>query len=175
MESFLAGGTEPEDEFSDLAQSPLNVTQLESDMDRQLEPEGRMEWMRGFGTRPLVSGSTPLSPDAAEAEIADEGPSIPVFNLGEQILAEQRKISAGRRQRSVESARSGPRAGGHRGISHVVQSISPAEPQRPAPVAPVKPLPVEPDWIAPTDTLSSIQQDILAEIVAAEINRFCGR
>jgi chromosome segregation ATPase len=175
MESFLAGEPEPEDEFSELAESPLDVMQLESDMDRQLEPEGRMEWMKGFGTRPSLSGATPLSPDEAESQIAEEGPSIPVFNLGEQILAEQRKISAGRRQRSVDSPRSGPRVSGPRGIGHVVQSISPAELQRPAPVPPITARPVEPAWVKPADTLSSIQQEILAEIVAAEINRFCGR
>ncbi len=176
MESFLAEATEPEDEFSDQEESPLDVMQLESDMDRQLEPGGRMEWIRGdFGARPSASGSTRPSLDEAEADITDKGPSIPVFNLGEQILAEQRKISAGRRQRSSESARSGPRAIGPRGIDHVVQSISPAEPQRPAPAELVKVKPIEPTWVSPAETLSSIQQEILAEIVAAEINRFCGR
>lgn len=174
MESFLAGQPQTEDEFPDRAKSTLDVTQLESDMGRQLEPEGRMEWIQGFGTRSSLSDAIPPSPDEADTE-PDQDSSIPVFNLGEQILAEQRRISASRRQRSSESTRSRPRATGPRGIGHVVQSISPAEPQRPAPAEFAKLMPVESAWSSPVDALSSIQQEILAEIVAAEINRFCGR
>lgn len=175
MESFLAEEIESDNGFPLPEEVPLDVTQLESDMGRQLEPEGRMEWMPLPGKQTPSSLHVSASADDTEIEQVPTQSSIPEFNLAEQILSEQRRISAGRRQRSAESSRSGSRSDGSRGIGHVVQSLSPAVPQRLEPMVSAAAQPVEPVWSQPTEILSSIQREILAEIVSAEIHRFCGR
>ncbi len=171
MESFLA--EETESAFPDSGDSLLNVSQLESDMCRQLEPEGRMEWIPSS----VPGASLSIRNDStreAPADTVRRGASIPEFNLAEQILSEQRKVSAGRRQRSTELLRPSP-GNAPRGIDHVVQSFSSSAQPVSQTVGPVMSRPMGSAWNQSTETLSPIQREILAEIVTAEIHRFYGR
>ncbi len=141
---------------------------VESEMTEITELDGHVEERDVPETLP--SEPSDRSPDS---DILDQGSPIPEFNLAEQILAEQRKISSSRRQGPPEMFRSPDRSSIVRGIDHVIQSISPA-PSRSEPGLRKE---IESGGPVPSRTmenLSPIQQEILSEIVAAQISFFCG-
>lgn len=102
-----------------------------------------------------------------EQKLADT--PIPAFNLAEQIMAEQRKASAERRQ--------GPGSGREKttmngAIEHVMEQYvsNPRTPE--APTSPVEPAERFHRWQG--EILSAYQESLLGGIVQKEIRRFCG-
>ncbi len=92
---------------------------------------------------------------------------IPEFNLAERILAEQRRVVAGRRQRSTESHKTPVMHGESRGIGHVVSRISRGD--RSCELSGSEAGAVR-FAVLPTDA----EQSVMAGIVTADIIRLCG-
>jgi chromosome segregation ATPase len=140
---------------------------FEFEMTEKLEREDR----EGVWDIPETLPSERLDKSQGE-EMLNQESAIPAFNLAEQILAEQRRIVSSRRQGPSETLRPSDRTSNLRGINHVVQSISPIR----SSLASDHRNEVElNDRVRsrPVETLSPIQQEILSEIVAADISLFC--
>ena len=109
-----------------------------------------------------------------EQKLADA--QIPSFNLAEQIMAEQRKTSAARRQ----GPDTGKKQTQNGSIEHVVQQyVSGVQPPAPPTGAEASPTPRPEErterflrWQG--ETLSDYQQSLLGSIIQKDIRRFCG-
>jgi hypothetical protein len=95
---------------------------------------------------PIVAIPAPLPGPKKEAETSEETPEIPSFDLAEDIMAEQRKITAIRRKapgQKTEAQRLKPETPI---VDHIIEQPKP---------------------------LLSEQEKIIAEIVARDIERLC--
>jgi myosin heavy subunit len=110
-----------------------------------------------------------------EQKLTEE--SVPTFNLAEQIMAEHRKASAGRRQGPGGSGEKTTQRGA---IEHVIQQyISDAQ----TPVTPSQPAaPQTPSFAERSfrflrwqgESLSAYQESLLSTIIQKDIRRYCG-
>lgn len=113
-----------------------------------------------------------------EQKLADA--AIPTFNLAEQIMAEQRKASAARRQGPAAARQTTPSDAVEQVVRQYVASVPPpAPPVPPAPTIDVVPAPTPADraerflrWQG--EPLSGYQQSLLGSIIQKDIRRFCG-
>jgi hypothetical protein len=117
-----------------------------------------------------------ISEDDVHLEQKLDNPQIPTFNLAEQIMAEQRKASAARRQ----GPSSGKQTTTSGDIEHVVRQYVASVPPSAPPVPPtidITPTPADRTerflrWQG--EPLSDYQQSLLGSIVQKDIRRFCG-
>ena len=118
-----------------------------------------------------------ISEDDVHLEQKLDNPQIPTFNLAEQIMAEQRKASAARRQGPAAGKQTTPSGA----VEHVVQQYVASGPPSAPPVPPAPTIDVAPT--SPTDRaerflrwqgepLSDYQQSLLGSIIQKDIRRF---
>ncbi len=104
---------------------------------------------------------------------------VPRFNLAEQILSEQRKIASVRRKKPDRntSANSTPEATGTVGqiIRQSKKPFTSAEGKEKTPETIQSPSPTVHGIINKADNLSGSQHRIIADIVARDVARFCGK
>lgn len=104
---------------------------------------------------------------------------VPRFNLAEQILSEQRKIASVRRKKPDRntSANSTPEATGTVGqiIRQSKKPFTSAEGKEKTPETIQSPSPAVHGIINKADNLSGSQHRIIADIVARDVARFCGK
>jgi len=111
----------------------------------------------------------PPCPTSESVAADSSGTSIPQLDLAEQILAEQRRMVAQRRQRSGPG---GTSAAAPRGIRHVVDSIrGDAGRQRPEPTDGQAPVTGSPVGVPVSDQAPTPRESQIARIVAADIAR----
>jgi hypothetical protein len=136
----------------------------DADIDAEIEEESRSGISEPLMAENPPQVSAPADIKAQKTEHEEEEPSIPSFNLAEQIMAEQRKVSANRRK--------GP--GLKIPIVEIRPDPKPAAIEKPQVPVIEKPAPIARPTIAAKpfiDEPSTPEQKLIAKIVARDIQR----
>ena len=109
-----------------------------------------------------------------EQKLAD-AETIPTFNLAEQIMAEQRKASAARRQRPQRTGKTPNSAIEHVMEQYISDTQPPGPPDEAMPLSPSSPAGHSARFLLrQEERLSGFQQALLRGIVQKDLLRYCG-